>query len=129
MSRLTPAHILGACCLVGFDQLLKYILPIHFINTRLNVLILSVAVIVLVALTFITRSSAFRLQTTHYSLLTLMAGGAGNLLDRLIVGGVRDIWQLGSLYFNLADIYVVGGVLLLLLYSVIPPRPSNPTGL
>lgn len=45
--------------------------------------------------------------------LTFMAaGGVSNLLDRLLVGGVRDIFSLGPLFFNIADVVIVLGVLL-----------------
>ncbi len=45
----------------------------------------------------------------------MIAGGATNLLDRVIRGGVKDIFLLGSSFFNLADIVILaGGVIILL---------------
>lgn len=43
----------------------------------------------------------------------ILAGGAGNLIDRLIYDGVRDIFFLGTLAFNLADLFVLIGLGLL----------------
>jgi len=48
-------------------------------------------------------------------ILLMIAGGATNLLDRVIRGGVKDIFLLGSSFFNLADIVILaGGVIILL---------------
>ncbi len=48
----------------------------------------------------------------------LLTGGLGNLYDRLAVGGVVDTFALaGSLYFNLADIYLLIGLILLALVN------------
>lgn len=54
----------------------------------------------------------------YYGLIFLMAGVIGNLIDRLALGYVRDFIQI-SIYpsFNLADIFNVVGVLLILIYS------------
>ena len=40
--------------------------------------------------------------------MILLAGGAGNILDRLIYGKIVDWIKFGSLWFNLADVYIVG---------------------
>ncbi len=44
----------------------------------------------------------------------LVTGGSLNLVDRLAFSGVVDPWRLFFLYFNLADILIVIGALLLL---------------
>ncbi|CAJ1355047.1 unnamed protein product [Effrenium voratum] len=58
----------------------------------------------------------------HWGLLFLVAGGAGNLVDRLSVGGVIDYWLLQlqgvintSFYWNLSDLYIDIAIFLLLL--------------
>ncbi len=44
----------------------------------------------------------------------LLIGGLSNLYDRLAVGGVIDTFSLAdSLYFNLADIYLLIGLILI----------------
>jgi lipoprotein signal peptidase len=94
------------------DQLAKYFAVAPWLNTRLNIFLITLGVGTFFLLVYLGwRSSPYRLLTTHYSLLTLLAaGGASNLLDRLFFGGVRDVFTWGSLYFNLADVYVVGGL-------------------
>lgn len=47
--------------------------------------------------------------------MLLLAGGAGNILDRLIIGNIVDWISLGSLWFNLADAYISFGVLMITL--------------
>lgn len=57
-------------------------------------------------------------KKAYYGLIFLMAGTIGNLIDRLALGYVRDfiqIWIYPS--FNLADIFNVIGVVLILIYS------------
>ncbi len=50
----------------------------------------------------------------RFGLALLLAGGVGNALDRLLIGGVRDFIQIRDLAaFNLADIWVLLGLLLL----------------
>lgn len=48
----------------------------------------------------------------------MLVGGFSNFWDRVLVGGVIDIWYLPvltGLNFNLADIYLLSGVLILVL--------------
>ncbi len=47
----------------------------------------------------------------------LLAGGAGNILDRLIYGKVVDWIRFGNLWFNLADVYIGLGVLMITLVA------------
>ncbi|MDP3986163.1 MAG: signal peptidase II [Candidatus Veblenbacteria bacterium] len=45
----------------------------------------------------------------------MLVGGFSNLWDRLVWGGVVDVWYLalgGGLSFNLADVYLLWGVML-----------------
>ena len=64
--------------------------------------------LVLVALVLV----VYNLKPTTYNLPAslILAGGISNLADRLVWGGVRDVFTLGTLYFNVADIYIVGGL-------------------
>lgn len=49
----------------------------------------------------------------------IIIGGAGNLFDRLVYGGVIDIFQTTiGLSFNLSDLYIVLGVILIGLFYV-----------
>lgn len=70
------------------------------------------SILLIAALAAILSGIYVRLPTTSYYLLaTIGAAGASNLLDRLVFGGVRDVFVLGEVYFNVADIMIVGGVL------------------
>ncbi len=57
-------------------------------------------------------------RKTLYGLMFLMAGTMGNLIDRMVFGYVRDFIQI-SIWpsFNLADVFNIIGVLLILIYS------------
>ena len=52
--------------------------------------------------------------------IIFLAGGAGNILDRLMYGKIVDWIKFGSLWFNLADIYIVSGIILMFSHFVIP---------
>ena len=56
---------------------------------------------------------ALKLRQTkaQAAILLVIGGGLSNLLDRLVAGGVRDIMQLGDLFFNVADGAIVIGAL------------------
>jgi lipoprotein signal peptidase len=60
----------------------------------------------------------------------ILAGTLGNLLDRVIFGGVRDFLHWDYLFdwpvFNFADCCLVCGAILLLLQAL-APRPAAPT--
>ncbi|MBI5356850.1 signal peptidase II [Candidatus Collierbacteria bacterium] len=47
--------------------------------------------------------------------MLLLAGGAGNILDRLIYGKIVDWIRFGNLWFNLADGYIAVGVTLIII--------------
>ena len=58
----------------------------------------------------------------------MLIGGFSNFWDRLLVGGVVDVWYLSfytGLNFNLADIYLSIGVLILVL-SYYQPLTTKP---
>ena len=42
--------------------------------------------------------------------MILLAGGTGNIFDRLMHGKIIDWIKLGHLWFNLADVYITIGV-------------------
>lgn len=56
-------------------------------------------------------------QITMYSLFTILAGGIGNMLDRIFRGEVIDFLNILPKYnlpvFNFSDIYIVGGWMVL----------------
>ena len=69
---------------------------------------------------------------TRAALIIVLAGAVGNMIDRLRLGYVIDFvhFRVGWFdfpVFNLADVFVVGGALLLLLATSLarPQRPSE----
>lgn len=126
-------QIIGAtaffCAAVAVDQLSKYFRPVVLLNdglafglpvpqTTLFSLVI-VATLVLVAR---------NLSPITYNLAPslILAGGISNLLDRLLWGGVRDVFRVETLYFNVADVYVVGGITLML-YCLVRRNPKIDT--
>lgn len=53
------------------------------------------------------------------SLLMMVSGGAGNLYERIVYGGVRDNLNFfGLFYNNVWDYLIVGGVVLFIIHLV-----------
>jgi lipoprotein signal peptidase len=61
------------------------------------------------------------------ALTLIWAGGAANLLDRIITGGVRDFifYPLLNVYGNAADIYLVLGMLGMIYYTAVKPNEKR----
>lgn len=61
----------------------------------------------------------------------IIAGGAGNLIDRVLYGYVVDYLDIGPLFsfpvFNFADICVVVGCILMVIYLLRSESKKNPT--
>jgi signal peptidase II len=77
-------------------------------------IIIPVGIIVLVVIIMATLIMRDQKGVT-WPLALLLAGAAGNLIDRLLFGSVTDFIRLPHWpAFNLADIFIVSGVVLLL---------------
>lgn len=70
-------------------------------------------------------------KTTMVALCFIMGGGAGNVFDRIVYGSVTDflhikvgIFQTGI--FNLADLSIVTGTLLIILNSFFKKKKKDP---
>jgi len=55
-------------------------------------------------------------------LIFVFAGGLGNLIDRIAIGAVRDMLEflfINFAIFNLADVFVTGGIFTLLFFNLV----------
>lgn len=68
------------------------------------------------------RHAETRLEQVMWGLV--LGGGLSNLLDRVVLGGVRDVLQLGTLALNVPDLAVVVGVGLLVFQAIWCQRPA-----
>lgn len=72
-------------------------------------------------------------KITSVALALIMGGAAGNITDRIIYGYVVDFihFHIGDTYhfptFNVADVMVVSGVILMLIYTLFIEREENGT--
>ena len=98
------------------------------INRRLALTILILSVILLIYSVFllirfmITQKDRIDIKTST-SLLLIISGGISNLIDRIFRGGVVDFIDISQVInfpkFNLADICIVVGCILFVLYAAI----------
>ena len=82
------------------------------------VLILISAIIVVVVAAFVQRGF-FQGWLGLTAAMLVMCGGVGNLIDRVVLGYVTDMFQttfMDFAVFNLADCYITVGVVLLFIY-------------
>lgn len=82
-------------------------------------LLIGLTVLVLVGLTVYLWKKRPKSKLLHVSMALVYAGAVGNLIDRVLQGYVVDLFSFELIdfpVFNVADICVVCGVLLLVLY-------------
>ena len=66
--------------------------------------------------------------TLLLSMILIISGGAGNLLDRLFLGYVTDLFEFRLIHFpvfNVADIAICVGCFILVLYTFLFNRPAE----
>ena len=131
-------HFLLAVALILADQLIKtaVIATIprnslaaggwlaHIINTGVtfgflpgsNTVMIVVSLIAIAAIGYALRNPK---KPDAYGLILLLAGVSGNLIDRIVHGGVIDYVRIGSFpVFNLADSMIVTGIIVLLVLEI-----------
>jgi len=157
---MTKYWALGASALlVGVDQLIKYwaqtvlstlqslaVIPNLFYLTYVRnygaafgilngktSLLTGMVCIVLVAALYLLLTDKIKNPFMVWSVCLVIAGGAGNLIDRVMNGYVVDYLDFSSLFgfpvFNLADCCVVVGTFLILIYILFldqPPKDVQP---
>ena len=94
------------------------------------VLLVAMAVLVLVIFWFSFRESAHKSLTVRIAFGMIVGGAIGNIVDRFHYGYVVDFinferWpQIWNYTFNVADACITGGVILLILSSLVTRRRS-----
>ncbi|MGN0712576.1 MAG: signal peptidase II [Anaerovoracaceae bacterium] len=66
--------------------------------------------------------------TLLLSMILIISGGAGNLLDRFFLGYVTDLFEFRLIHFpvfNVADIAICVGCFILVLYTFLFDRPAE----
>ena len=89
-------------------------------NNLYNFLTLFISIIIFVILYMITKSSGFR----KYSLLIILGGALGNVVDRIIYKAVPDFIDIhvGNFHwfiFNVSDIFISVGVILMVILEIL----------
>ena len=78
--------------------------------------------VVLAAAAFLLLTGMIRKNTERFSVSLILAGGIGNLADRIRQGYVVDYFDINELFsypmFNLADCCVVVGAVLMVFFSL-----------
>ena len=88
-------------------------------------------IVTLIALIFAVWFMEKHLQrhwTLPLSMIMIISGGAGNLLDRVMLGYVTDLFEFKLIHFpvfNVADIAICTGCFILVLYTFVFDRPAE----
>ena len=95
-------------------------------NNLYNLLTLIVSIIILVILKMIIDSQGIK----KYGLLMIFGGALGNLFDRLFYKAVPDfidfhVEELHWFVFNVADIFITIGVIIMILFELILNNEQN----
>ncbi len=81
---------------------------------------LAVTVVVIIALIILLTIDYFKSRFADISLVFILAGGIGNMIDRIFLGEVIDFFQfqikLLDFIFNVADVFVFFGTIMFVCY-------------
>lgn len=78
-------------------------------------------IVVMAALIFFIRQMKFKSKTAYIAVMLVISGGLGNIIDRIRFGYVIDFLEfkfINFAIFNFADICIVSGAFLLLIYTL-----------
>ena len=95
-------------------------------NYLYNILSLVIFLVILVILFMIVKNERFK----KYSLIMIFGGALGNFYDRIFYKAVPDFidFHIGDFHwfiFNVADIFISAGVILMILYEIIDNNRLN----
>lgn len=106
---------------VLFDQLSKFFLKNNFKNYQFafslplpQVVIFGIYFVILVGMSIYLYSNFLKIsKTEQVAWISILAGAFSNIGERIFLGYVRDFIYIFSGIFNLADFYIMVGVLIL----------------
>lgn len=90
-----------------------------FNSGNIKNIFISVCIIILI-ISFMKKQAELIDTKTNISLCLILGGAFGNLIDRIIRKGVIDFIKIGSFpIFNIADIFIVLGWILIVIFVII----------
>ena len=95
-----------------------------------RILFLCITPIILAAVVYVLKKGYIRTSLGKVSLYLISAGALGNLIDRVWHGFVVDLFDFCLIHFtvfNVADVYVVVGMILFFYYFLIQHDKAVPT--
>lgn len=128
--RVNKEFLLGGLVIL-LDQVSKVIFVSKAVNTGGAFGIgkdwawISLSLIVLVVLGWVLAKSERVME--RYGLVIILASGLSNLIDRVILGGVRDFiyWPVLNVYGNVADLLLTVGVIVVCAEYLVLSRSSR----
>ena len=99
-----------------------------FLEGKVPLIIIMTSIVIIFILKYIKTTKPNKKESICYGLV--LGGAIGNLLDRLIYGYVIDYLDFNLFgysfpIFNLADTFIVIGIIILLILSIIESRNQN----
>lgn len=99
-----------------------------FLEGKVPLIIIMTSIVIIFILKYIKTTKPNKIESICYGLV--LGGAIGNLLDRLIYGYVIDYLDFNLFgysfpIFNLADTFIVIGIIILLILSIIESRNQN----
>jgi lipoprotein signal peptidase len=118
-----PAFVFLFLCLVVLDQVSKFFAKNVFYNSvfafslPLPVWLIYVVYTIVLGIMLVYCQKNFQKFSKQQSLawVVIFSGAASNVSERIILGYVRDWIYIGNGVFNLADLCIIAGILILLL--------------
>jgi signal peptidase II len=116
-----------AAALIFADQITKAFVPRDFLERNFglpfgfdfgnyNLVLLFLAAISLLSYFLKVRSSLNRISLFAFALI--FSGATSNLIDRLLLGYVRDYLNLGITTLNMADLFILAGLIILIIKPI-----------
>lgn len=99
-----------------------------FLEGKIPLIIIMTTIIILIILKYIKTTNPNKIESICYGLV--LGGALGNLIDRIIYGYVIDFLDFNLFgypfaIFNLADTFIVIGIILLIILNIIESRNQN----